>query len=135
MTTCYSIRLVSTSEFTLLLQQQLDMGMYTCGHVIEDNDFTHNSGCSQLSRVVQSSYDDTANLPKGCVGRLGSSATFEGQYTRLVPCISRCPQACSEFSVPYNRNKAMWLLNSRWYDPWPLGMVPIPRVGDLCELL
>jgi hypothetical protein len=54
--------------------------MCACGDMIEGNDATHALGCNRLSVLVQSRHDDTAEVLRGFMGRLGFSCSCEGRY-------------------------------------------------------
>jgi hypothetical protein len=63
----------------------------SCGHAVGDDDLAHAIGFNRLSGLMQSLHDETAELLRKLVGRLGSSSSREGRYSRLAP---RTPNQC-----------------------------------------
>jgi hypothetical protein len=66
----------------------------TCGHTADDGEVVHHLGRNRLSGLVHSRYDDTAEVLRELVGRLGFSSSREGRYSRLAPRTPNRPQAC-----------------------------------------
>jgi hypothetical protein len=64
---------------------------------VEDDDVAHALGCHRLSGLVQSRHDDTAEVLREFVGRLGFSSSRKGQYSRLAPRTTNRPQALWDF--------------------------------------
>jgi hypothetical protein len=58
---------------------------YSCGHTVENDGVVHALGCNGLSGLVQSCHDETAEVVRKFVGRLGFSSSREGRYCGLAP--------------------------------------------------
>jgi hypothetical protein len=69
----------------------------SCGHIVEDDDVAHALGCNRLSNLVQSRHDDTAEVLREFVGRLGFSSSREGRCFRLALRTPNRPQARWDF--------------------------------------
>jgi hypothetical protein len=50
----------------------------SCVHTVEDDDVAHALGCNLLNGLVQSRHDETAEVLREFVGRLGLSSSREG---------------------------------------------------------
>jgi hypothetical protein len=68
-----------------------------CGHTVEGDDVAHAIGCNRLSGLVQSRHDETAEVLREFVGRLGFSSSREGRYSRLAPRTPNRAQARWDF--------------------------------------
>jgi hypothetical protein len=65
----------------------------SCGHNIEEENVVHALGCKWLSGLMQNRHDETADILRERVGRLGFSSCQEGRYFRLAPRTPNLPQA------------------------------------------
>jgi hypothetical protein len=72
---------------------------WTCGggQTVADDDAAHALGSNRLSGLVQSRYDDTAEVLREFVGRLGFSSSREGRYSGLAPRTANRTQALWDF--------------------------------------
>jgi hypothetical protein len=61
-----------------------------CGHTVEGEDVAHALGCNRLSGLVQSRHDDTVEVLREFVGRLGFSS-------RLAPPTANRPKVRWDF--------------------------------------
>jgi hypothetical protein len=112
----------------------------SCGHTFEDDDVAHALGCNRLSGLVQSRHDETAEVLREFVGRLGFSSCREGRYSWLAPAPPTNPRHAGTFTAtcarglttfsPTSRSSITWLLSTFVPQPAPPGHAAALRDAD-----
>jgi hypothetical protein len=99
----------------------------SCRHTVEDDDVAHALGCIRLRGLVQSRHEETAEVLRELLGRLGFSSTEKGDTPGLRPAPPTAPRHAGTFNVTCAPGLATFSPTSCFSIPWLLPThIPLP---------